>query len=291
MAVQIYVQIPAYRDNELGATLLDLYHRADRPQDLRTCVLWQRGDEVMSSAVVALPNLEMIEVPFHLSQGANWARRQLQERWQDEPYTLLLDSHHRFAPHWDTSLMEMYNRCAARSPKPLISAYLPDYDPALEPYGRVQRPTKIYPGKRDHGVLVQLAGYPLPFWTALTEPASGEFVGLHFLFTTGIFNREIRLDPNVYYLRDEVLASLQVFTWGYDVYHPHRVLGWHAYDRSSRSPHWSGRPDWHVGQDEALADLRRVLTGTGPQQAGFLGTMRSVADFERRAMIRLVEPR
>ena len=245
----------------------------------------------MSSAVVALPNLEMIEVPFHLSQGANWARRQLQERWQDEPYTLLLDSHHRFAPHWDTSLMDMYYRCAARSPKPLISAYLPDYDPALEPYGRVQRPTKIYPSKRDHGVLVQLAGHTLPFWKALTEPAPGEFVGLHFLFTAGMFNREIRFDPNVYYLRDEVLASLQVFTWGYDVYHPHRVLGWHAYDRSSRSPHWFGRPDWHVGQDKALADLRRVLAGAEPRQAGCLGTMRSVTDFERRAMTRLVEPR
>src|SRR3954451_19385958 len=39
----IYVQIPAYRDAELSATLRDLYAQAARPEHLRVRVMWQRG--------------------------------------------------------------------------------------------------------------------------------------------------------------------------------------------------------------------------------------------------------
>ena len=249
-------------------------------------MLWQRGSESLPAEVSALPNLELIELPFEQSEGASWARRQLQDRWSGEPYTLLLDSHHRFVPHWDSELESMYNQAAKRSGNPMISAYLPDYVPELEPYGRAQRPLKIYPFRREHGVLAQLAGYPLPFWTELDEPDSGEFLSLHFVFARGQFNSEIKFDFDAYYLRDEVLASLQAYTWGYDVFHPQWVLGWHAYDRSSRSPHWLGRNDWHVGQDEVLARLRSVFLGFQPSA---LGSIRSIAEFEARTMTRLVE--
>jgi hypothetical protein len=286
--MQIYVQIPAYRDHELGSTLLDLYAKADHPQDLRTCVLWQRGEETLPLEVNSLPNLNLLEIPYSMSRGANWARRHLQQHWQGEPYTLLLDSHHRFCPHWDSDLFDLYEECALRSPKPLVSTYLPAYDPVNEPAGREHLVTRVIPLRREEDVLVQLSSIEISDPTLLAAPIPAAFLGLHFLFAIGEINTQIFYDPKVYYLRDEVVASLQVFTWGYDVFHPHRILAWHAYDRSRRTPHWEDRPGWHVGQAASLDELRQLFLAEVPPPRGYLGPYRSVREFEDRAQTKLV---
>ncbi len=109
--MKLFVQIPAYRDSELSATLLGLYGCADHPSDIRTRVLWQRGEESLDRDVLALPNLEIIETQYLDSAGSNWARRQLQDSWDGEPFTLFLDSHHRFSRGWDTTTLDMYRSC------------------------------------------------------------------------------------------------------------------------------------------------------------------------------------
>ena len=76
---KIYVQIPAYRDEELSATLLSLYRNSARPDRLRVRVLWQHGpDEQLAPSVASLPNLEVEAVAASASLGCNWARQQLQ---------------------------------------------------------------------------------------------------------------------------------------------------------------------------------------------------------------------
>lgn len=73
---KIYVQIPAYRDEELSATLLSLYRNAARPDRLRVQVLWQHGpDEQLASELATLPNLEIEAVLASASLGCNWARQ------------------------------------------------------------------------------------------------------------------------------------------------------------------------------------------------------------------------
>ena len=104
----IYVQIPAYRDTELPKTLLDLYAKASRPERLRVRVMWQHGRrERLREPVRSLPNLEIVAVPYQASRGCNWARHELQSRWNGEPFTLLLDSHHRFVRGWDDAVVRM----------------------------------------------------------------------------------------------------------------------------------------------------------------------------------------
>src|SRR4051794_18529347 len=108
---RIFVQIPAYRDRELASTLLDLYRKATRPNALRVVVHWQRApDDDLPRAVRRLSDLEIIETPYSESRGCNWARSIAQARWQGEPYTLVLDSHHRFSAGWDETLLGMHRR-------------------------------------------------------------------------------------------------------------------------------------------------------------------------------------
>ena len=44
-AGRIFVQIPAYRDSELSATVRDLVKKACDPASLRIAILWQKGPD------------------------------------------------------------------------------------------------------------------------------------------------------------------------------------------------------------------------------------------------------
>jgi hypothetical protein len=289
---QIYVQIPAYRDSQLSRTLLDLYAKAADPTRLRTAVAWQHAPgERLEQSVRELPGLEIIRIPSGASRGCNWARSLLQRRWHGEAYTLLLDAHHRFARGWDDTTVGMYE--AVRSSgvrKPIITAYLPAYSPELEPAGRRMQPYKIYPFAREHGLLTRLTSFPIPSWRSLSAPVEADFVSLHFLFAAGRFNEELPPDPSIYFSGDEVATSLRAYSSGYDFFHPHRVLGWHCYDRASRVPHWKDHLEWIEQDDRSFATLRRTFTGKRTGRFA-LATRRSVQQYEARIMVQLAEDR
>lgn len=285
---EIYVQIPAYRDSELSNTLLDLYGQAAQPARLRVVVIWQRDKaECLAPAVRRLPNLEIIDVPYTASRGCNWARDITQRRWRGEEYTLLLDSHHRFRRGWDETTIDMYEtvrRSGVR--KPIITAYLPAYDPEHEPTGRLRHPYRIYPLARERGLLTRLTSYPIPSWKFLTAPVRADFVSLHFLFAAGRYNREIPPDDSIYFFGDEVATSLRAFASGYDFFHPHRIVGWHCYDRAQRVPHWHDHADAGRRTERGFAILRRLFTGKRRGRFA-LGRQRTVKQYEERIMMPL----
>lgn len=286
----IYVQIPAYRDAELGKTLLSLYAKAERPARLRTCVVWQRSEhDELAREVRELPNLEIVDVPYDASGGCNWARSLLQQRWREETFTLVLDSHHRFLRCWDTAVVAMFQQLRdTRAEKPLLTAYLPAYHPAREPGARKKRPYKIYPYEREDGVLTRLTSYPLPYWTTLRAPVDAQFLSLHFTFTEGAFNVDVPCDPEIYFFGDEVVTGLRAYMAGYDLFHPHRIVGWHCYERSSRVGHWDDHADWRIKHKAGLEKLRAIYLGaeTEPTAAR---PKRTVSDYQQHIMVDLVE--
>jgi hypothetical protein len=282
----VYVQIPAYRDGELAPTLRDLYRRAVRPESLHTRVIWQHAaDELLPGDVLDLPGLVVVDVAAEDSQGCNWARRQAQDLWAGEPYTLLLDSHHRFVDGWDALVIGMYEFLrSAGITRPLLTGYLPAYDPELEPLGRADSPYRMYPFGREAGVLTKFTSRPIPWWQELTAPVAADFLSLHFVFADGRFNLEVPIDPELYFFGDEMVLGLRAFTRGYDLFHPHRIVGWHAYSRNQRVPHWDDHPDWYERHLAALAWMRELFTGRRPLP----DDVRTVADYERRIMAKLV---
>jgi hypothetical protein len=287
---RIFVQIPAYRDRELPPTLRDLYAKAADPERLRVCVLWQRGsDETLPSDVTALPHLRLIAIPSTRSKGCNWARSQVQKYWNGEGYTLLIDSHHRFAHHWDDTLIEMHSALRAKGiRRPVITAYMPRYDPANEPDGRQFCPFKVYPKEYEQGLLIHLTSYPIRDWEQLKAPIRAHFASGHFIFAAGTFNRDLRMDPGVYFTGDEVGISLRAHTHGYDLFHPHVVIGWHCYDRASRVTHWADHATWWKRHDYSLSRVHRLFSGTLSGPYG-LGTRRSLASFEEGLLLPLIE--
>ncbi|SDE50097.1 GlcNAc-transferase family protein [Rhodococcus tukisamuensis] len=285
---RIFVQIPAYRDSELPATLRDLYHKAARPESLNTTVVWQHAaDERLPADVTSLQGVRVVNIDALESQGCNWARSIAQEYWDGEPFTLLLDSHHRFVRHWDDVVLEMYRQLRSDGVRrPLLTGYLPAYDPDREPGGRRKRPYQMSPLAREDGILTRLTSYPIPFWTTLSRPLPAEFLSLHFVFTAGAFNEDVRFDPRIYFFGDELVTGLRAFTHGYDMFHPHRIVGWHCYNRASRIPHWDNHPNWGRQHRESLALMRNLFLGL-PTTVD-LGDERSVADYQDFVLTELV---
>lgn len=281
---RIYVQIPAYRDTELWPTLLSLYAQAFRPECLRVRVLWQHAPgELVPRAVARLPRLEIEAVAANQSEGCNWARSRLQSAWNGEEHTLLLDSHHRFVRGWDRQALAMLQALRENGvSRPLLTAYLPAYVPGVFARRR-RRPYKIYPLEREDGLLTRLTSLPIRNWAGLKAPIKADFVSLHFILAEGAFNLEVPLDAHVYFFGDEIRTSLLAYAAGYRFFHPHRVLGWHAYDRSTRQPHWADHEDWVERNRASLAHLRHAYRPDSFVE----GTRVRVSDYERYSGVSL----
>lgn len=286
---RIFVQIPAYRDAELGATLRDLARTATHPERLRVVVLWQRGDtEPGLGDLSGLPRLTILEVPAAQSRGPNWARRLIQEHRGDEEFTLVLDSHMRFVEGWDDAALSWLAGLSRTVEKPVLTGYLPAYVPGA-PGARRTDPYKIYPHARQDGVLTRLISHPVMAWRDRSAPLPAEYLSLHFLLADSSFDREVPHDPDIYFFGDEVALSARAFTHGWDLFHPHRVLGWHAYSRSSRVAHWDDHRSWSTAHARTLSRLR-ALFREDDALAGLRGTARSMRDYERHIMTDLVVP-
>jgi hypothetical protein len=165
--------------------------------------------------------------------------------------------------------------------KPILTGYLPAYDPRDDTY-RSSRPQQLYPYARDGGVLTRLKSAVIRDHDLLGGPIPADFASLHFLLADGRFNEEVRFDPAVYFFGDEVLTSVRAFAAGHRLFHPHKVIGWHAYDRSSRVTHWADRDGYAERHEQSLAVLRRSFAGERDVAA------EDVAAFEAHVHLSLV---
>jgi len=293
---EIFIQISSYRDPQLAATLRDCLRQARHPERLHCCVAHQYDDsEDLSEFSGTHPSgarFTFIKTPYHESQGACWARHQIQQRYAGEKFTLQLDSHHRFAEGWDTQCIAMLTALqAAGCTKPLLTAYLPSFDPDADPQSRIDQPWQMnFDRFTPEGVVFFLPGC-IPKWRELSTPIPARFFSAHFTFTLGSHCVEVPHDPEFYFHGEEISLAVRSFTHGYDLFHPHLVIAWHEYTRKGRTKHWDDHKTWHLRNTASLARNRRLLGVDGEQSDGDfgrygLGSVRTLDDYQHYAGIR-----
>ena len=145
------MQIPAYGDSQLSATVKNLLQKASGQHRLRITVLWQHdGNENLSQGIIGHPRVEIIDVPFEKSRGHSWARHILQQKWKGEEFKLLIDSHCRFIQNWDDILVKMYLSLQnERNRKPMITSYLPPFFVSETPGGAAVIRLRFIPSKKN----------------------------------------------------------------------------------------------------------------------------------------------
>jgi len=333
MKETIFVQIASYRDPELIPTLIDITKQADRPENLKIVVCWQHGEEqatedfldagIEITEVLTYHHAEVdgtvtdfhvlrtelrgavidfIDVDYTLARGACWARHMIQQHYVDEIYTLQLDSHHRFVEGWDTILINMLNQCKKHSKKPVLTGYIPSYNPEKDPEGRVQVPWQTNFDRFIPESPVFFIPSEMKDWKEKKEPIRARFYSGHFAFADGSFAVDVQHDPEYFFHGEEISIAARAFTHGYDLYTPHKIVAWHEYTRKGRTKVWDDHTtdmkktgviekDW-VERNELCHKRNKILfgmDGENPNQIDFgkygFGAERTVREYEEYAGI------
>lgn len=288
---KIFVQIAAYRDPELPNTLESLIINADNPENLVICIVWQNSKEDSFTKEIEKYysedrcEIKIIDIDYTKSNGACWARHEIQTRYDDEQYTLQLDSHHRFVSGWDTICKNMYEELQKNgSKKPLITTYLPSYNPKNDPQERITEPWKMnFDRFTPEGVV-----FFTPATIETTDrllPLKARFYSAHFAFTTGLFAKEVMHNPEYYFHGEEISIAVRAFTHGYDLFHPNVTIAWHEYTRVGRTKHWDDSPSWNTINKHSLKINRQLFGMDGEEMKDFgkygFGKVRTLNEYEK----------
>lgn len=287
---EIFVQIPSYRDTQLIYTIESLLNNAHDSTRLKISICWQHDkSETLTKEILNSANINIIDIDYRESKGANWARSVAQKNWENEPYTLLIDSHIRFSKNWDIKLVNMLLELQNNGiSKPILTGYPPSFDPESFPKNKSNYPLKMYVEGYYFNLLTKFNGQPIPYFKWIKSPIKAHFISLGFLFTIGSFNREIPFDPNIYFYGDEITTGLRAYCHGYDFFHPHRVIAWHLYDRTTRTPHWENHNNWHILDAKSCQRIKRIFKGVEYKDFP-LGKTRSISDYEEFIGYKLIE--
>lgn len=291
---KIFIQIASYRDPQLIPTIKDCISNAKYPENLVFSITWQHSLDDKWDNLDEFKNdnrFKIIDIDYKNSEGACWARNLLQQQYDNEEYTLQLDSHHRFIQNWDEELISMYKQLMNMGhKKPLITGYIPSFNPVNDPEERIQEPWKMNFDRFIPEGAVFFLPATIDNYKDLTAPIPSRFYSAHFAFTTGKFVKEVPHDPNYYFHGEEISIAVRAFTHGYDLFHSHKVIAWHEYTRVGRTKHWDDNKQWAQRNNDCHLRNRKLFgMDNFPQDVDFgiygFGSERTLEDYERYAGI------
>lgn len=283
---KIFIQIASYRDPQLVLTLDDCFKNAKNPKDLQVCVCWQHDEKENLDAYKNNKQVEILDIPYLESKGVCWARHMVQKKYKEEAYTLQIDSHMRFAPNWDETLIEMVESLQKKGfKKPLLTGYAPSFNPDNDPKERIQEPWRMIFDRFIPEGAVFFLPETIPNWRNEPLPVPSRFYSAHFCFTLGKFSKEVQHNPNYYFHGEEISIAARAYTHGYDLFHPHKVVIWHEYTRRGRAKQWDDDKKW--GEKNSTCHLlnRKLFAMDGDKQEGHdekygFGKIRTLKQYE-----------
>ena len=296
----ILLHLPAYREPELIPTIEDALAQAKYPKRIHFGICRQFNPDDGFDNVDKYRNdkrFHIHDMPYEKAKGLAYARSIINEKLlTDQDFVLQLDSHHRFAKHWDVTLISWYNLLKSEGNNPLICGYSPYYNPFNDPADRVQEPwmseaASFYP----HGtIFIRPTGFT-DNWKDFKKPVPARFLSGHFCFGPNKWAKEIKHDPDIFFAGEEINLTVRSYTHGYDLFHPHRVVVWHATMREERDgilvwddQYKRGDDAWLVENDRGREKIRKLLRveDNDWDLTGYdLGTKRTLRDYEKYAGI------
>ena len=295
----ILVHLPAYREPELIPTIQSALSNAAHPERIHFGICRQFCEEDGFDNIDEYrsdPRFKIHDMPYTEAKGLATARAIINdELLTDEDFVCQLDSHHRFTKDWDKTLIGWYDNLKDEGYNPIIGGYLPYYNPFNDPEDRVQEPwfseaACFYP----HNTIF-IRPTAVREWKTLTKPYPARFLSGHFAFSSNQWARDVKHDRDIFFAGEELNLSVRSFTHGYDLFHPHEVVIWHATMREERAGKlvWDdqskrGEDMWWKGNDSARARIRQLIgvedNGINLGEYG-LGKKRSLRDYEKYAGI------
>lgn len=294
----IFVQIASYRDPECQWTVKDLFEKAAHPGRIHIGICWQfdpdQDQDCFKEPYPFPKQVRECKVKASDSKGVCWARYEAQKLYKNEDYVLMIDSHMRFVHNWDELMIKELEECG--SEKPVLTSYPPGYTPPdkLKPHAKptVLRLKQTTDQGDIRGEGIVLEKFP-------KHALRGAFLAAGFLFSKGKLVKEVPYDPYMYFNQEEISLAARMYTHGWDIFHPARILLYHYYTEvtgkpsSGRSLHWEDNKNWEKWQNRARKRFRHLVGNMnskdddvtkGLKKYG-LGKRRSIKEFGEYAGI------
>jgi len=287
--MKIFIQVASYRDPQLIPTIESALKNAKNPKNLVFGIARQYHPDDKFDDLSKYENdkrFRILNILYSDAKGACWARNQIQQLYKNEEYTLQIDSHMRFEKNWDVEMIKMITDLQKKGyPKPLLTGYVSSFDPDNDPNSRVREPWRMVFDRFIPEGAVFFLPETIPGWQDLTEPVTARFYSAHYCFTLGQFAKEVQHDPEYYFHGEEISIAVRAYTWGYDLFHPHKVLIWHEYTRKGRTKQWDDDKKW-VDRNNLSHKKNRSLFGMDneePMEFGIygFGQERTLRDYEK----------
>jgi len=242
-------------------------------------------------------NIKIKRLDYTEAKGPAWARWMASLMHDNEDFFLQVDSHTRFTPGWDESLIRQIEHTPSY-PNSVLSHYPIEYNPLKDELSEARL--------KDMPVLCNMEwnndGVPELRASSHTMkehdgPTLTPFVSANFFFAHAQFldpnhPDAVLFDPHLPYvfMGEEPLLGLRFWTHGYDIWTPYENTCFHYYTRSDGPKFWEYIPEYNEKSDIHIERVKYILQlperkiPTPPAQLLELdkygtGTNRSVEDY------------
>lgn len=208
---KIFINIAAYRDPLLVRTLTQAYQKADKPDNLVFALGMQYEPEIYPDlSFIPKHQLRILNYDIPTRPGVTRIRYELTtSAYIDEEYFLMIDSHMRFQPGWDTWLIESLK---SLGPKSVISGLgeIHNNEIRLKKCQIIQGHLDlVFEGKECyHPFDPNIKFYKVPY------------IHCGFMFTYGSFISEVGFDQYSQFDGEEPYLTWRTFMSGWDIYQP-----------------------------------------------------------------------
>lgn len=278
----IFIHIAAYRDPELVPTINNAISRAKNPNRLTFGICLQDTEgNYQRFPYKTDKRFRVAFVHFNKSKGCCWARNKADSLFKGENYVLQIDSHHRFVQNWDMMLINYLHKCPSK--KPILSTYVNGYEPGGTNDKTItdKTPCRMTCDKFE-GELVQFRPSYVSRNDLLNDkPQPAMFISGHFIFTHGLWKKEIPYDPHIYFTGEEHTLAVRGFTHGWDIFYPPVPIVCHMYTREGRTKQWDDDKDWWKTDRESKMRVHNLLIHGVDFGTYGLGKVRSLDDYQK----------
>ena len=183
-------------------------------------------------------NIRMKRVNATEAKGPTWARALGSQLMEDEEFCMQTDSHMDFVPDWDVHMIDMW--ALTRNEYAVLSTYVADSATLQDNMNGKQGTNGLY--EVPHLCMVTFSGsygmvrnWGTKCMRSMPKPKMTNMVwGAGLSFSKCHAERKAPYDPHTPHIFDgeEFARAIRFWTWGYDIYTPHRVFVVHNYKDS-----------------------------------------------------------
>lgn len=273
----ILVQIACRLDKEIKKTIIDLYAKADNPNEIEVIIInqdfendiWKQSDFPDS---VTLINIDETKTR-NLAHTRSFCKLYITP---SHKYFMNIDAHSRFDEHWDTILITAYENYGKKC---MISVYPKGYRVTPEGNDIIIRDDYSFAINHfnvDKNGVFRIEAIPV----TTDKKYHRSLVAGGFHFTTIDWVWEVGYDQYCEWAEHELSISIRTYCHGYDIVSFHIRPIYHLYDHTQRKSIKSPTFNYGINSKERMLSLMMGENKTFLENVYPLGNIRTLGEFE-----------